>query len=99
MPSHLGQVPGWSPSITVSQILVALVRGECSRTTCCVESQSFPLISLLRRPQQELLCTPNFGSVLGQDAYAVKSTKGRAAYDERVRQQAMQYAEAAADEE
>ena len=37
--------------------------------------------------QQELLCTPNFGSVLGIDAYNVKAKRGQAEYDRRTREQ------------
>lgn len=37
--------------------------------------------------QQELLHTPNFGSVLGVGAYEVKKKKGQAEYDKKTREQ------------
>ena len=38
-------------------------------------------------PQQELLASPNFGSVLGVAAYSIKAKKGQAEYDRRTREQ------------
>ena len=65
VPDHLGSVPGWAPSISVVQVLIAV---------------------------QELLHTPNFCSVLGEDAYMVNGMHGRAEYDRRTREQAKKYA-------
>lgn len=67
VPKHLGAVPGWAPSVTITQLLLAL---------------------------QELLHTPNFGSVLGVKAYEVKARLGQKEYDAKTRAQALKYAEA-----
>lgn len=64
VPAHLGSVAGWSPSITVRRILVAV---------------------------QELLHTPNFGSVIGMRAYDVYAKNGRALYDSMTLAQAIKY--------
>ena len=71
VPDHLGRVPGWAPSVTAMQVLVAI---------------------------QELLHTPNFGSVLGEGAYVVNMTHGRVEYDRRTREQAKKYAAVDDDE-
>ena len=42
---------------------------------------------------QELLHTPNFGSVLGRAAYDVRQKEGQAGYDRRTREQAQKYKE------
>jgi ubiquitin-protein ligase len=53
---------------------------------CCL----YHLFGLL---QQELLVTPNYGSVLGRDAYNVWKSQGQAEYDRRVKLQTRTYAE------
>jgi ubiquitin-conjugating enzyme E2 I len=47
---------------------------------------------------QELLHTPNFGSVLGRAAYDVRAKSGQAEYDQRTREQAQKYAEVEKEE-
>ncbi|GAX81851.1 hypothetical protein CEUSTIGMA_g9279.t1 [Chlamydomonas eustigma] len=66
VPAHLGNVTGWAPSMSISQILLSL---------------------------QELLVTPNYGSVLGREAYDVWKSQGQAEYDRRTQLQARKYSE------
>lgn len=42
---------------------------------------------------QELLHTPNFGSILGSEAYIVRQKKGQAEYDRMTREQAQRFVE------
>ena len=48
-------------------------------------------VSQILSSLQELLHTPNFGSVLGTAAYDVKKSKGQAEYDRLTREQAQKY--------
>lgn len=52
---------------------------------CCTLTLTFSLS--FHALQQELLHTPNFGSVLGVSAYEVKKKKGQSEYDKRTREQ------------